>query len=216
MSAKRFCMPDPTASLTDEKIMEEIAPGSRVIDLGCGDGRLLEKLRREQNCSVQGIEVDHGLMLAAISRGVGVLHGDLDHGLRDIPNDTFDTAVLSQTLQQVRHPKLVLEEMLRVARKALVVVPNFGHWRVRWQVFCQGRAPITDSLPYEWYNTPNLHFTTMRDFRDLVGQLGFRVLRELPIINNRAVERAWVANLRADSALYVLERGDSPIPAAIR
>lgn len=207
MSSKRYCMPDPTAAVTDEKIMEEIARGSRVIDLGCGDGRLLEKLRLKLACSVQGVEVDHGLMLAAISRGVGVLQSDLDHGLPDIPDDTFDTAVLSQTLQQVRHPKLVLEEMLRVARKALVVVPNFGHWRVRWQVLCQGRAPVTESLPYEWYNTPNLHFTTMRDFRDLVGQLGIRVVRERPIINNRAVDRAWAANLRADSALYVLERG---------
>ena len=131
---------------------------------------------------------------------------DLDHGLPDIPDDSFDVAVLSQTLQQVRHPKGVLQEMLRVANRALVVVPNFGHWRVRLQVALQGRAPVTASLPYDWYETPNLHFMSMHDFRDLVDTLSVRIVKELPIMRGRAVDRAWAANLRAHSALYVLER----------
>lgn len=206
MSLKRFCMPDHTAVLTDKIILEQIPRGSRVIDFGCGDGRLLDKLRGEHGCSVLGIELARKHVLAAIDRGVPIIHADLDEGLSFVPDGAFDCAVLSQTLQQVRHPKDVLDEMLRIARRALVVVPNFGNWRVRWQVLRQGRAPVTNSLPYEWYNTPNLHFMSMRDFRDLADRLNIRIIKELPIMKDRAVDRAWAANLRAESALYVLER----------
>jgi methionine biosynthesis protein MetW len=209
MATKRYQMPDPTVAVTDEIIKGQIEPGSRVIDLGCGDGRLLERLNDEHKCSVQGIEVSQNRILSTISRGVPVVQGDLDDGLPDVPDGSFDFAVLSMTLQQVRRPQYVLTEMLRVAHKALVVLPNFGHWRVRAQVVRYGRVPVTDSLPYEWYNTPNLHFMSLYDFRDLAARLNFRIIRELPIINGRAVDRAWAANLRAHSALYVLERGDS-------
>jgi methionine biosynthesis protein MetW len=206
MTAKRYCMPDPSVAVTDRVIMDQIDPGSRVIDLGCGDGRLLAKLRDDHRCWVLGIELDVDEIHGAIARGVPVIHADLDAGLPDVPDESFDVAVLSQTLQQVRLPRAVLKEMLRVARRALVVVPNFGNWKVRRHIVWQGRAPVTNALPYEWYDTPNLHFMTMHDFRDLAEQLGLRIVRELPIINGRAVDRAWAANLRADSALYVLER----------
>ncbi len=208
MCAKRYCMPDPTIAVTDELIRAQIESKSRVIDLGCGDGRLLEQLRLRHGCSVLGVELDLLQIQGTVRRGVPVIQADLDQGLRDIPDNSFDCAVLSQTLQQVRHPKAVLDEMLRVANRALVVVPNFGNWRVRLQVILQGRAPVTAALPYEWYNTPNLHFMSMHDFRDLVAQLGVKILKELPIIKHRAVDRAWAANLRADSALYVLERAE--------
>lgn len=198
-------MPNPTDALTDELIMQEIPSGSRVVDLGCGDGRLLERLRDEHSCSVQGVEVNLDGMLGAIQRGVPIIQGDLDAGLPDIPTQAFDFAVLSQTLQQVRHPKRVLEEIMRISQKALVVVPNFAHWRVRLQVVKQGRAPVTKSLPYEWYETPNLHFMSMYDFRRLTENLGLQVVKELPIIGGRAVNRAWAANLRAESVLYVLK-----------
>lgn len=198
-------MPDPLAVLTDETILAQIPPGSRVLDLGCGDGRLLETLRDTHGASVQGIELSRREILTAMSRGVPVIYADLDKGLEGVPDHTFDFAVLSQTLQQVRHPKLILREMLRVAKQALVVVPNFGHWKVRLHLLRYGRAPVTTSLPYEWYDTPNLHFMSMHDFRDLVDVVGARIVRELPLINGRAVDRAWAANLRADSALYVLE-----------
>lgn len=203
---KRYCLPDPAVVLTDEIIMRQIDPGSRVIDMGCGDGRLLHALREKHDCDVLGVEVDQEEILRALERGVPVIHGDLDRGLPEIPRNSFDYAVLSQTLQQVRLPRDVLTEMMRIAEKALVVVPNFGHWRVRLQIIRYGRAPVTDKLPYEWYETPNLHFMTMHDFRDLVAGLGFRILRELPIVKGRAKDRAWAANLRADSALYLLER----------
>jgi methionine biosynthesis protein MetW len=199
-------MPDLSALRTDEIIMRQIKPGSRVLDLGCGDGRLLANLRDKHQALVQGIELDLQALKAAVAAGVPVIQADLDEGLEGFPDESFDFAILSQTLQQVRRPRLILKEMLRVARQALVVVPNFGHWKVRYQVIRHGRTPITSSLPYEWYNTPNLHFMSMSDVRELVDLVGARVIEELPIVNGRAVKRAWAANLRADSALYVLER----------
>jgi methionine biosynthesis protein MetW len=206
IAASPYCMSDPMVALTDNEIMKHIPVGSRVVDLGCGDGRLLEILRDTHNCRIQGVEVDRQGIVACIGRGVPVIHGDLDHGLPEFPDDSFDYAVLSQTLQQVKFPKRVLEEILRLAHRALVIVPNFGYWRGRVQHLLQGRAPVTQSLPYQWYNTPNLHFMSMLDFRALVQQLDIRIVKELPIIKGRAVDRAWAANLRAESALYVLER----------
>jgi methionine biosynthesis protein MetW len=202
-------MPGPGTEMIDELLLEQIDNGSRVIDLGCGDGRLLDRLRTELGCRVLGVELGETEVTAVIGRGLSVIRADLDQGLGDIPDDSFDTAVLSQTLQQVHRPTTVLREMLRVARRALVVVPNFGHWRIRLKVVQQGRAPVTDSLPYEWYDTPNLHVCSMHDIRDLVEQLGMKVVREIPIIGGRPVERAWWANLRADSAMYVLERASA-------
>jgi methionine biosynthesis protein MetW len=208
MCAKRIFLPDPRDILTDELLMRHIEPGSSVVDLGCGDGRLLERLRREHNCTVLGIERDMDGFIAAIERGLPVIRADLNAGLHDVPGRAFDYAVLSQTLQQVSRPKQLLNEIFRIARRALVVVPNFGHWKVRLQVAWAGRAPVTDALPYEWFDSPNVHFLTMRDFRELAAQGNFRILKELPIIGSRAVDRAWGANLRAHSALYILERAD--------
>lgn len=199
-------MPDPLTAVTDELLMDHIDRGSRVVDLGCGDGRFLERLRLEHDCRVLGVELDLDEFLGAIGRGIPVLKADLDRGLQVIPSGAFDFAVLSQTLQQVDRPLALLDEIFRIARRALVVVPNFGHWRVRLQVVLQGRAPVTDALPYEWYESPNVHFLTMLDFRDLSKRGNFRIIKELPIIGKRAVDRAWMANLRANSALYILER----------
>ncbi len=210
MIANRYFLPDPKIAMTDETIVQEIEHASRVIDLGCGDGHLLGQLRDKHGCSIQGIELESGQIREAIARGIPVVQSDLDRGLPDIPDNCFDVAVLSQTLQQVRRPKRVLTEMLRIANRALVVVPNFGYWRIRLQVLLHGRAPVTDALPYEWYDTPNLHVLSMHDFRDLAEQLNIHILKELPIIRDRAVEHAWVANWRAHSALYVLERGQRP------
>jgi methionine biosynthesis protein MetW len=202
---RRYCLPDPLQTLTDETIIAEIPHGSRVLDLGCGDGRLLQRLRDEHGASVQGIELNEEGLLKAIARGVPVIQADLDLGLRGFPDQSFDFAILSQTLQQVRHPRELVQEMLRVARQALVVVPNYGHWRVRLTLLIDGRAPKTASLPFEWYDTPNLHFMSMFDFRDLVEVVGAKIVKEVPMIKGRPC-RTWGANLRADSALYVLER----------
>lgn len=209
MGKKRYCMPDPQAAITDELLMQHIDHGSRVIDLGCGDGRLLEKLRDAHGCSVQGVELDLGEIYACIGRGVPAILMDLDQGLTTIPDDAFDIAVLSQTLQQVRHPAAVLSEMLRISRRALVVVPNFAHWKIRQQILLNGRTPVTQSLPYSWYNTPNLHFMSMADFRELAGRLNVRIVHEIPIIDGRSRRRAWLPNVRAESLFYILERGES-------
>ena len=186
--------------------MHHIDRKSRVIDLGCGDGRLMQRLHDEMGCEVMGVEVEQSNIISIIQRGLPAIAADLNEGLVDIPNDSFDFAVLSQTLQQVRNPKLLLLEMLRVAHRALVVVPNFGHWRVRMEVLRRGRTPITQALPYEWYETPNVHFMSMRDFRDLMDGIGLRIVKESPIIKGRSVDQLWGANLRADSAFYLLER----------
>ena len=205
-TANRYQMPDLSVQLTDELIMQHIERGSRVIDLGCGDGRLMQRLRDESGCTAMGVEVEHTNIISVIERGLPAIEADLNEGLIDVPNDSFDYAVLSQTLQQVRHPKKLLLEMLRVARRALIVVPNFGHWRVRLEVLRRGRTPITHALPYKWYETPNVHFMSMKDFRDLMDGIGLRIVKESPIIRGRAVERLMGANLRADSAFYLLER----------
>lgn len=205
-NSNRYQMPDPSIQLTDELIMHHIDRNSRVIDLGCGDGRLMQRLHDEMGCEVMGVEVEQSNIVAIIQRGLPAIAADLNEGLVDVPNDSFDFAVLSQTLQQVRNPKRLLLEMLRVARRALVVVPNFGHWRVRMEVLRRGRTPITQALPYEWYETPNVHFMSMRDFRDLMDGIGLRIVKESPIIKGRSVDQLWGSNLRADSAFYLLER----------
>lgn len=206
MSDVRYQLRDPSVQLVDELIMRHIDRNSRVIDLGCGDGRLMQRLQTEMGCHVVGIDVEQSNVQAVITRGLPVVAADLNQGLGDIPSDSFDFAVLSQTLQQVQHPKQLLKEMLRVATRGLVVVPNFGHWRVRLEVLLRGRTPITETLPYEWHETPNVHFMSMRDFHELMRSIGLRIVKERPIIRGRSVERAWAANLRADSAFYLLER----------
>ena len=200
------CFSDQDAHLTDEIVVHEVPAGSRVLDLGCGDGRLLALLRDQRQAQIQGVELNLEQLRAAMARGVPVVQTNLDSGLPGFPDELFDVAILSRTLQEVRYPRLILREMLRIARRALVIVPNFGHWRVRIQVSLRGRAPITAALPFEWYETPNLHFMSMTDFRDLVAVVGAKIVREIPIMNGRAAEGAWAANLRADSGLYVLER----------
>jgi len=206
VTSRRFWMPDRTSILADELLMEQIDRGSRVIDLGCGDGRLLARLRDDHDCFVQGVELNLSQVYRGVARGVPVIRADLDEGIPDIPTGAFDFAVLSETLQQTRHPRKLLVEMMRVAKRALVVVPNFGYWQVRLTVLLRGRTPITNALPYEWYETPNLHFMSMHDFRALAAQLNLAIILERPIIGGRPVDRAWLANLRSDSVLYVLER----------
>lgn len=214
MCAKRIYLPDPRSTFTNELIIDKIARGSRVIDLGCGDASLIARLRDEHDCEVLGVERDIDFFIQGIEKGVPMLQADLNSGLAELPSQSFDFAILSQTLQQIDRPLDLLNEIFRVARRALVVVPNFAHWRIRLQVALQGRAPVTDYLPYEWYESPNVHFLSMVDFRELASHGNFHILRELPIIGNRAVKRALFANLRAHSALYVLERShDSPLSA---
>jgi methionine biosynthesis protein MetW len=213
---RRLQLPDPRAAVTNDLIIQQIERGSRVLDLGCGDAELLARLQSEHQCDVLGVEYDENAFVQAIERGIPILQVDLNEGLDTLPSQSFDYAVLSQTLQQIRRPMELLHEIFRVARRAIVVVPNFGHWRVRLQVGLLGRVPVTDNLPYEWYESPNIHFLSMLDFRELAGRGNFRIVKEIPIIGTRAVDRAWHANLRAHCAMYVLERAETGAEANLR
>jgi methionine biosynthesis protein MetW len=196
---------------SDLKRLGALVPeGSRVLDLGCGDGALMGYLRDERGCVVRGLEIDSGRVAGAVARGLSVIQADLDQGLTTFPDDSFDVAVLAQTLQVVRSPALVLREMLRVADRAIVSFPNFGHWRVRAHLALRGRMPVSRAIPYTWYETPNIHHTTIADFRDFVAEEGGVIMREIPLITGAggALRRVRVApNLRADLAFAIVGRG---------
>ncbi|WP_068310652.1 methionine biosynthesis protein MetW [Polycladidibacter hongkongensis] len=187
-----------------------VKPGARVLDIGCGKGELLELLIATRNVDGRGIEISQSGVNECVSRGLPAVQGDADKDLSAYPNDAFDYAILSQTLQATMDPKGVLEELLRIGQKAVISFPNFGHWRNRLQLLWRGRMPVTDYLPYEWYDTPNIHFCTIRDFVALADEVGARVLRAealnekgLPIGFNAPW---WVWNLIGDQAIFLLEK----------
>jgi methionine biosynthesis protein MetW len=185
-----------------------IDPGSRVLDLGCGDGALLETLIHEKDCSVLGIERDSDDFHACIARGVPVTQGDLEKELGEIESGAFDWAVLSLTLQAVRHPDRVLAGMKRVAPRQIVSLPNFGHWRLRAGLALRGRMPVTPVLPYQWYDTPNIHLCTLRDFEDMAAETGLSVERRVLVGTDGDAEGGLPAiapNLLATGAVYSLK-----------
>ncbi len=183
--------------------------GSRVLDLGCGDGDLLAELIGARGCRGQGVEVSADAMHACIARGIPVVQADIDAGLPDFEDASFDVVVLSQTLQATRHPARVMREMMRVGRTGVVSFPNFGHWRVRAYLALRGRMPVSRSLPYHWYETPNIHLCTVRDFEALAAAEGLRVAerRWLDADGRAAPARAARRpNLLAAGAAYLLTR----------
>jgi methionine biosynthesis protein MetW len=185
-------------------ISELIAPNTRVLDLGCGEGELLAWLQEHQGVDARGVELIGSRVQRAIARGVSVYQGDIDQGLADYPDGAFDYVILSQTLQEVRTPLKVLREMLRVGRRAIVAFPNFGHWRVRLAHLWTGRAPKTRLFPYDWYNSPNIHFLTVHDFESLARQEGWVVERSLFLTGHRTVSA--FPNLTAETAVFLVRR----------
>ena len=151
-------------TLNYKQITKLIEKGSKILDLGCGDGYLFKKLVDEKEVTGIGIEINQDEVIKAIERGLSVIQGDLDKGLKQFADKTFDYAILNQTLQSTEHPDYVLDEMLRVSKKAIVAFPNFAYWRVRFYLFFKGKMPKSRALPYEWYNTPNIHLNTIEDF----------------------------------------------------
>jgi methionine biosynthesis protein MetW len=187
-----------------------VPAGSRVLDLGCGDGALLEHLIRDRGCDGHGVEISADGFHACINRGVPVVQGDIDDGLGDFEAGSFDVVVLSQTLQATRRPAFVLQEMMRVAPSGIVSFPNFGHWRIRLALLGRGRMPSSRLLPYAWHETPNIHLCTIRDFEDLarVEWLSVTAKVALNAVGGRAaalVERR--PNLLAAGAVYRIEPG---------
>ncbi len=191
-------------------IAEVIAPGSRVLDIGCGDGTLIEHLFRTRGCDARGIEIDMAEVTRAVTHGLPVMHGDADTDLQHYPDNAFDYVVLSRTLQAVERPREVLRQMLRISTHALVSFPNFGHWLVRWQLLRTGRMPMTPTWDRPWYETPNIHPCTMHDFFALCAQEGYAVEHWLAV--DEAGRRApWrrsraLANLFGEQALFLLRR----------
>jgi methionine biosynthesis protein MetW len=183
-------------------IAEHVAPGSRVLDIGCGDGGLMAALRNK-GADARGLEIDGANVAAAVARGLSVVQGDADRDLADYPDRSFDYAVLSQTLQTTRAPDQVLGHLLRIGRRAFVSFPNFAHWRVRVSLLWGGRMPVTRLLPEGWYDTPNIHHLTVDDFRAFVRERGI-VVEGAWFLAGAGRTGAATANLLAEHAVFLL------------
>ncbi len=186
-------------------IAGNVAPGSRVLDVGCGDGLLLAALRDERGCDARGMELDPGDVATCIARGLSVLQGDADRDLAIYPDKAVDYAILSQTLQTTHRPDRVLDELLRIGRKAFVSFPNFAHWRVRLSLLWGGRMPVTRLLPIAWYATPNIHHLTVADFRDHLAGRGIK-LEQSWFLSGDKLCSAAAANFRAEHAVFLISR----------
>jgi methionine biosynthesis protein MetW len=187
-------------------VAELVPPGSRVLDLGCGDGALLEHLIRERGCEGHGVELSDDGFDACVARGVPVLQADIDGGLGEFDAGAFDLVILSQTLQATHRPRVVLQELFRVGRTGIVSFPNFGHWRLRASLALGGRMPTSGLLPYAWYETPNIHLCTLVDFERLVRELGLGIRTRVPLDarGRRLAGRTRRPNLLAAGVVYLL------------
>jgi methionine biosynthesis protein MetW len=191
-------------------ILDIVGEGARVLDVGCGEGDLLELLVRERRADARGLEISPQGVSACLARGLSVMQGDADRDLADFPTRAFDYVVLSQTLQAVLSPRQVLLELLRIGDRAIVTLPNFGHWRVRLDLLAHGRMPVTGSLPEPWWSTPNIHLCTLRDFIEMVAAVDLQIDACFAFAEGRsarAIDPAHpLENWRAESALFLLGR----------
>jgi methionine biosynthesis protein MetW len=185
-----------------------IDPHSRVLDLGCGEGDLLLYLKKRKNVVGTGIEHDEEKVAQCIEKGVSVLQGDINAEVLDYPAGTFDYVILSQTLQQVFEPAVLIESILKIGKRAVVSFPNFSHWLVRLQLLLSGYAPVTRQLPYQWYDTPNIRVITLNDFKRFSQQVGFRILKQaaISVQNRKGKTVAFLPNLRATFGIYLIGR----------
>jgi methionine biosynthesis protein MetW len=202
--------PPPTTRVDHLLIAEMVTQDSRVLDVGCGDGALLQLLADTKNVDGRGIEVTRERVNACVARGLSVIQGDADRDLADYPDDAFDYAILSLTIQATRQPRSVLEQLLRIGRRAIVSFPNFGHWQVRARLLLTGRMPVTENLPEAWYVSPNAHLCTIKDFADLCRAINARV--ECAVAFNLGGQRlgTWLPltlhNLMGEKAVFILAR----------
>jgi methionine biosynthesis protein MetW len=193
----------------DYKLIQDMVPeGATVLDLACGDGELLADLIAAKHVRGSGVEIDQAAVEKCIGRGLSVFHGDLDAGLADYSDQSHDVVILSLSLQQLRRPRMIVREMVRVGRLAIVSFPNFAHWSMRRQLLMDGRMPVTKDLPYQWWDTPNIHLCTIQDFRALCREEGLFIERELYLrsMDRPAPERAVLPNLLARIAIFAVTR----------
>ena len=186
-------------------IADNIRVGSRVLDVGCGDGALMAELRYRKQVDARGIEIDGDDVTAALARGLSVVQGDADTDLTDYPDASFDYAILSQTLQTTRRPDLIIEQLVRIGERAFVSFPNFAHWRIRMALMFGGQMPVTRQLPSRWYDTPNIHHVTVDDFRGFIAERNVTIEGQWFLSGDRTTTHAG-ANLFAEHAVFLLRR----------
>ncbi len=179
-------------------IIDLITPGTRVLDLGCGSGTLLQRLSEEKEVEGCGVELDQEKVIRCIERGIRVMKLDLDEGLEGFPDLSYEYVILSRTLQQLMYPDRLVKEMLRVGSKSIITFPNFGHWRITLEYALTGKMPVSHTYPHPWYNTPDIHRLTIKDFRDFIGKIGAKIEREIFIAKNVPRTDLFLANRRAE------------------
>lgn len=189
-------------------IQRWIKPGSKVLDLGCGNGEFLQMLQQERDVRGLGLEIDPDKITAAVGRGLNIVEQDLDAGMDNFPDQSFDTVVMAHALQAVHYPDRVLDEMLRIGRQGIVTFPNFAHWSCRLYLGTRGRMPVSRFMPYNWYDTPNIHFCTVKDFEALCEERGIRILARDMVGNTerRPLLASTWPNLFAVTAIYLISR----------
>ena len=196
---------------TEYKIIADIIEkNASVLDVGCDDGTLMEFLKLNKNTNIRGIEISKEKVQICIAKGLTVIEGNAEFDLKQFPNDSFDYVVLGQTLQAFINPEIVIKELLRVGKKAIVTIPNFGHWKVRLNLLTKGTMPITKSLPNEWYNTPNIHMCTLKDFVKFSRLMKFNIFKSLALINNKVSNindsNLSIKNLFSELGIFLIEK----------
>jgi methionine biosynthesis protein MetW len=191
-------------------IADLIEENKKVLDVGCDDGILMEFLKKNKNVDVRGIEISKEKVQTCIAKGLTVIEGNAEFDLKQFPNDSFDYVVLGQTLQAFINPEIVIKELLRVGKKAIVTIPNFGHWRVRVNLLIQGTMPVTNTLPNVWYNTPNIHMCTIKDFVKFSKIINFKIFKSLALMNKSVStinnSNLFFKNLFADLGIFLIEK----------